>query len=98
MKTAFITGITGQDGSYLAEFLLKKKYKVVGLVSKKHNIGWENVKNLKKRVVFEEGDLLDKNSLEKDYKNLLFFSIYLSGIRFMGNQDKPYGCKRYYYA
>ena len=38
MTIAFITGITGQDGSYLAEFLLAKNYQVVGLVSAKHDI------------------------------------------------------------
>jgi len=84
MKTAFITGITGQDGSYLAEFLLKKKYKVVGLVSKKHNIGWENVENLKKRVTFEDGDLLDKSSLEKVFKKYKISEVYnLAALSFI---------------
>jgi len=84
MKTAFITGITGQDGSYLAEFLLAKKYKVVGLVSKKHNIGWENVSNLKKSVIFEEGDLLDKDSLEKVFKKHKISEVYnLAALSFI---------------
>lgn len=65
MKTAFITGITGQDGSYLSEFLLEKGYKVIGLVSKKHGIGEENIAHLKKELILEEGDLLDKKSLER---------------------------------
>ncbi len=68
MKTAFITGITGQDGSYLAEFLLKKNYKIVGLVSKKHGIGEENIRAVKAKLVLEKGDLLDKASLEKIFR------------------------------
>lgn len=64
-KTAFITGITGQDGSYLSELLLKKGYKVVGLVSKKHGIGEKNIAHIKKKLVLEEGDLLEKKSLER---------------------------------
>ena len=84
MKTAFITGITGQDGSYLAKFLLEKKYKVVGLVSKKHNIGWENVKKLKKKVIFEEGDLLDKKSLERIFKKYKISEVYnLAALSFI---------------
>lgn len=64
-KTAFITGITGQDGSYLAELLLAKKYKVVGLISPKHNIGSDNIESFKDKLILEKGDLLDKDSLNK---------------------------------
>ncbi len=67
-KTAFITGITGQDGSYLAELLLQKKYQVTGLVSSKHDIGLTNIKAIKSKLVLEPGDLLDKKSLEKIIK------------------------------
>lgn len=65
MKKALITGITGQDGSYLAELLLKKGYKVIGLVSLKHGIGEENIKDIKNKLILEAGDLLDKKSLER---------------------------------
>lgn len=65
MKTAFITGITGQDGSYLAELLLEKKYKVVGLISSRHDIGLTNIESIKSKLILEPGDLLDKKSLEK---------------------------------
>lgn len=83
-KTAFITGITGQDGSYLAEFLLKKKYQVVGLISKKHNIGYQNIKLIKKDLTLEFGDLLDKKSLEKIIKKYRPIEIYnLGGITFV---------------
>ena len=67
-KTAFITGITGQDGSFLAESLLKKETKVVGLISQKHDIGLTNIKTIKDKLILEEGDLLDKSSLEKIIK------------------------------
>ena len=63
--TAFITGITGQDGSYLAEFLLEKNYSVVGLVSQKFNIGNQNIDHFKDKLILEVGDLLNKISLEK---------------------------------
>lgn len=62
---AFITGITGQDGSYLAEFLLAKQYQVVGLISNKHNIGFQNIASFQNQLILESGDLLDKSSLEK---------------------------------
>lgn len=64
MKTALITGITGQDGSYLAELLLEKNYRVIGLVSQKYNIGWQNVEQIKHKLIIEDGDLLDQKSLE----------------------------------
>lgn len=84
MKVAFITGITGQDGSYLAEFLLKKKYQVVGLISKKHNVGYQNIKLIKKYLILEFGDLRDKKSLEKIIKKYRPIEIYnLGGITFI---------------
>lgn len=65
MPKTLITGITGQDGSYLTELLLEKGYQVYGLVSEKHNIGWENVSHLKDKLEIIDGDLLDKESLQK---------------------------------
>ena len=65
MPTAFITGITGQDGSFLSEFLLAKDYQVVGLVSGNFNIGYQNIDRIKDKLILEEGDLLDQKSLEK---------------------------------
>jgi len=59
-KTAFITGITGQDGSYLAELLLKKNYRVVGLVKRtSSNTNLENIKHIKNDLDLVYGDLLD---------------------------------------
>jgi len=91
MKTAFITGITGQDGSYLAELLLAKDYTVVGLVSQKHDIGDQNVKGFKEKLRLEVGDLLDKASLERIIQEYKPDEIYnLGGITFVPTSwDKP---------
>jgi GDPmannose 4,6-dehydratase len=91
MKTAFITGITGQDGSFLAEFLLGKNYKVVGLVSKKHDIGDDNIKAFIKDLILEEGDLLVKSSLKKILVKHNPHEIYnLGGITFIpASWEKP---------
>jgi GDPmannose 4,6-dehydratase len=64
-KVALITGITGQDGSYLAEFLLEKGYEVVGLVRRSTHYHYENIDHLAGRVTLEYGDLIDANSIER---------------------------------
>ena len=64
-KTAFITGITGQDGSYLAELLLAKGYKVVGLVRRSSHYHHPNIDSLIGKVVLEHGDLIDAHNLDK---------------------------------
>lgn len=60
---ALITGITGQDGSYLAEFLLSKGYKVYGLVRRSSTINFERLAHLQDKIDLLPGDLLDQNSL-----------------------------------
>lgn len=62
-KIAMITGITGQDGSYLAEFLLQKGYQVYGLVRRSSTINFERLAHLQDRIELLPGDLLDQNSL-----------------------------------
>jgi GDPmannose 4,6-dehydratase len=62
-KTALITGITGQDGSYLAEFLLSKGYRVYGLVRRSSTVNFERLYHLQDRIELIPGDLLDQNSL-----------------------------------
>ncbi len=64
MKKALITGITGQDGSYLAEFLLSKGYKVFGLVRRLSTPNLENIKHIYEKVELVSGDLLDQGSLQ----------------------------------
>jgi len=62
-KKALITGITGQDGSYLAEFLLDKGYTVYGLVRRSSTINFERIAHLQERIELIPGDLLDQSSL-----------------------------------
>lgn len=90
-KTAFITGITGQDGSYLSELLLTKNYKVVGLISSKYNIGFHNIKNIQDKLILETGDLLDETSLERIILKYKPDEIYnLGGVTFIPlSWEKP---------
>lgn len=64
-KTALITGITGQDGSYLSELLLAKGYRIVGLVSAQHPVVENNLAAIRDRLILEPGDLTDRSSLER---------------------------------
>lgn len=63
MKSALITGITGQDGSYLAELLLEKGYKVFGLIRRKSKADFGNAEHLQDKVKFIFGDMTDLPSL-----------------------------------
>ncbi len=62
-KSALITGITGQDGSYLAEFLLEKKYKVYGLVRRTSTESDERIRHILSKIELIDGDLMDQNSI-----------------------------------
>lgn len=62
-KVAFITGITGQDGSYLAEFLLSKGYKVYGMVRRASVDKYERISGIMDKIELIQGDLLDQYSL-----------------------------------
>ena len=61
--TALITGITGQDGSYLAEFLLQRGYAVHGMVRRSSTASLERISHLGSKIHLHQGDLLDQNSL-----------------------------------
>ena len=63
-KTALITGITGQDGSYLAELLLNKGYKVYGLVRRTSTRNRSRIAHIVDRIMLLEGDLADQSSLD----------------------------------
>ncbi|MFN7172974.1 MAG: GDP-mannose 4,6-dehydratase [Fimbriimonadaceae bacterium] len=63
MKTALITGITGQDGSYLAEFLLEKNYKVCGMVRRSSTVNFERISHIQDQIELVSGDLLDQVSM-----------------------------------
>ncbi len=60
---ALITGITGQDGSYLAEFLLEKEYDVIGMVRRNSTESFERINHIKDRVILAQADLLDQLSI-----------------------------------
>ena len=63
MPTAIITGITGQDGSYLAEFLLSKGYHVVGMVRRSSTVTFERISHIQDDITIIQGDLHDQSSL-----------------------------------
>jgi GDPmannose 4,6-dehydratase len=62
-KRALITGITGQDGSYLAEFLLTQSYEVIGMVRRSSTDNGERIRHIQDRITLATGDLIDQNSL-----------------------------------
>jgi GDPmannose 4,6-dehydratase len=63
MRRAFITGITGQDGSYLADLLLEKGYEVHGMVRRASTEKFERIEHVRDRITFHQADLLDQRSL-----------------------------------
>ena len=80
-KIAFITGITGQDGSYLAEFLLEKNYTVVGLIRRTVSDNQEKLKNLSnvidnERLILEHGDVTDFPSMTRIITQFMPSEIY----------------------
>jgi len=75
-KKAFITGITGQDGSYLAEFLLKKGYKVYGLERRTSTKRHDNIAKIEDKITLISGDLLDQNSLIQALKKIRPDEVY----------------------
>ncbi len=62
-KRALITGITGQDGSYLAEFLLKQGYEVIGMVRRSSTVNFERIEQIQAQITLATADLLDEVSL-----------------------------------
>ncbi len=64
-KTAVIIGVSSQDGSYLAELLLSKGYKVVGTIRRTTSMVHENIEHLKGKIILEAADLIDPESLNK---------------------------------
>ncbi|MCD6344518.1 MAG: GDP-mannose 4,6-dehydratase [Anaerolineae bacterium] len=62
-RTALITGITGQDGSYLAEFLLEQGYEVIGMVRRSSTVNFSRIEHIQDKVTLVSGDLLDQGSI-----------------------------------
>lgn len=85
MKTALITGITGQDGSYLAELLLTKGYRVVGIVRRSSTTPYERIAHLVDRIELISADLLDQTSLFDAFHQVMPDEIYnLAAQSFVG--------------
>jgi GDPmannose 4,6-dehydratase len=76
MKKVFITGITGQDGSYLAEFLLGKGYSVYGMVRRASSQRFDRIQHILDRVEIIEGDLTDQSSLDDAIKTIAPEEVY----------------------
>ena len=84
-KKALITGITGMDGSHLADFLLKKGYIVYGMIRRSSNINLDNLDNIKENITFVNGDMTDQNSLFRCLKDTNPDEIYnLASQSFVG--------------
>lgn len=80
-KTALITGITGQDGSYLAELLLSKGYKVYGLVRRSSVEKFDNIQHLRDKIEIVQGDLTDQNSLNFIIREIAPTEVYNLGAQ-----------------
>ncbi|OPA80467.1 GDP-mannose 4,6-dehydratase [Paenibacillus selenitireducens] len=76
MKRALITGVTGQDGSYLAELLLEKGYKVFGIRRRTSTPNYENVEHIKDQIEWLDGDMTDLSSLLRAVKEALPDEVY----------------------
>jgi len=84
-KRALITGITGQDGSYLAELLLEKGYEVHGMVRRASTEKFERIEHLRERIQLHQGDLLDHRSLTDTLKAARPHELYnLAAMSFVG--------------
>lgn len=76
MKRALITGITGQDGSYLAEFLLEKGYEVHGIIRRSSSNNTGRIEHLMEKIKIHDGDLTDSTSLIRIIKEVIPDEIY----------------------
>jgi GDPmannose 4,6-dehydratase len=81
MPTAFITGITGQDGSHLAEFLLAKSYRVVGMVRRASTENFHRIESFRDRIELVQGDLLDQTSIVKVLEQVQPDEVYNLGAQ-----------------
>jgi GDPmannose 4,6-dehydratase len=80
-KRALITGITGQIGSYLAEYLLEKGYKIYGLIRRTSTPNTENIKSILKDIELVEGDLTDSSSLIRIIRTIKPHEVYNLGAQ-----------------
>ena len=69
-KIAIITGVSGQDGSYLAELLVKKKYKVYGICNPQKKNNLNNLKNIKRKIIIKKIDINDYSKIKDIIRKL----------------------------
>lgn len=81
MKRALVTGITGQDGSYLAELLLEKGYEVYGMVRRSSLERFERVQHIQDRLHLVQGDLTDQSSLDEAIRTIAPDEVYNLGAQ-----------------
>lgn len=79
MKKALMTGVTGQDGSYLAEFLLKKRYQVYGMVRRASVERFDRIIHIQDKIHLVQGDLADQSSLDEAIKQVQPEEVYNLG-------------------
>ncbi len=75
-KRALITGVTGQDGSYLAEFLLEKGYEVFGMVRRTSIINYERIRHFQDKINIVNGDMADQTSLQSILRDVQPHEVY----------------------
>ena len=75
-KKAIITGITGQDGSYLAEFLLSKGYEVYGLIRRTSTVRYERIRHIQDQILLIPGDMSDQTSLNQAIRDVQPDEVY----------------------
>lgn len=75
-KKALITGVTGQDGSYLAELLLSKGYDVYGMVRRTSTIHYERIRHIQDKITLVQGDLSDQTSLTRAMSEIMPDEVY----------------------
>ncbi|MBN2399368.1 MAG: GDP-mannose 4,6-dehydratase [Candidatus Aminicenantes bacterium] len=90
-KKALITGITGQDGSYLADFLLEKGYEVYGMVRRSSMEKFDRIEHIKERIHIRQADLLDQYSISKIIEEVQPEEVYnLAAMSFVPTSwDQP---------
>ena len=88
MKKAIITGVTGQDGSYLAELLLTKGYEVHGVVRRSSTENFDRIAHLSGRIVLHQADLLDQLSIIEVFKEVRPDEVYNLARRLAGGARK----------
>ncbi len=81
MKRALITGITGQDGSYLADLLLDKEYEVYGMVRRSSVERFERIQHIQERIKLVQGDLTDQSSLDEAISTIAPDEVYNLGAQ-----------------